>query len=35
MMQDKNRRVISLLGLYAQAPERYTDVLEQAEKYQK
>jgi hypothetical protein len=34
-MQDKNRRVVSLLGLYAQAPEKYEDVLEQANKYQK
>ncbi|PVF92052.1 hypothetical protein CPB86DRAFT_240809 [Serendipita vermifera] len=34
-MQDKNQRVVSLLGLYAQAPERYADVLEQANKYLK
>ncbi|PVF99244.1 TPR-like protein [Serendipita vermifera] len=35
IMQDKNQRVISLLGLYAQAPEKYADVMEQANKYQK
>jgi hypothetical protein len=35
IMQDKNRRVVSLLGLYAQAPENYGDILEQANKYQK
>ncbi|PVF99247.1 hypothetical protein CPB86DRAFT_299159, partial [Serendipita vermifera] len=35
IMQDKNQRVTSLLGVYAQAPEKYEDVLEQAIKYQK
>ncbi|PVF92083.1 hypothetical protein CPB86DRAFT_239746 [Serendipita vermifera] len=35
IMQDKNQRVVSLLGLYAQAPEKYEDVLEQANKYQR
>ncbi|PVF91123.1 hypothetical protein CPB86DRAFT_792264, partial [Serendipita vermifera] len=35
IMQDKNQRVISLLELYAQAPEKYEDVLEQASKYQR
>ncbi|PVF99235.1 TPR-like protein [Serendipita vermifera] len=34
IIQDKNQRVTSLLGLYAQAPDRYADVLEQANKYQ-
>jgi hypothetical protein len=33
-MQDKNQRVISLLELYAQDPDRDIDVLEQANKYQ-
>ncbi|PVF92053.1 TPR-like protein [Serendipita vermifera] len=35
IMQDKNQRVISLLELYAQAPEKYKNVLEQANKYQR
>ncbi|PVF99230.1 TPR-like protein [Serendipita vermifera] len=34
IMRDKNRRVVSLLELYAQAPEKYKDLLEQANKYQ-
>jgi hypothetical protein len=33
-MQDKNQRVISLLELYAQDPDKNTNVLEQANKYQ-
>ncbi|PVF99249.1 TPR-like protein [Serendipita vermifera] len=35
IMQDKNYLVIRLLGLYAQAPEKYADALEQANQYQK
>jgi hypothetical protein len=33
-MQDKNQRVISLLELYAQSPDKSSNVLEQANKYQ-
>lgn len=34
-MEEKNRRIVSLLKLYTQEPERYTDVLDQANKYQR
>jgi hypothetical protein len=35
IMEEKNQRVVSLLELYARAPERYTVTLEQAKKYQR
>lgn len=35
IIQEKNQRVISLLGLLAQAPEQYAAGLEHANKYQK
>ncbi|CAG8607665.1 5766_t:CDS:2, partial [Acaulospora colombiana] len=34
IIQEKNQRVISLLRLYSEAPDKYNDVLEQANKYQ-
>ncbi|PVF91547.1 hypothetical protein CPB86DRAFT_830534 [Serendipita vermifera] len=35
IMEEKNQRVISLLGLYAQSPQKYTNALEQVNRYQR
>ncbi|CAG8626182.1 15534_t:CDS:2, partial [Acaulospora colombiana] len=35
IMEEKNQRVVSLLGLYAQAPGRYVGALDQANRYQR
>ncbi|PVF91549.1 hypothetical protein CPB86DRAFT_878456 [Serendipita vermifera] len=35
ILEEKNQRVVSLLGLYAQAPEKYVGALEQANRYQR